>query len=182
MEKMLSEYGMQIKAFLHYTIKHLCELEFAIRVVIEVCIIYIIIRIALKICFKLILKIFSVFHCLEHWLILPLVVRLLEKLAYSTHNPYWQERANTIKDIHIVKNMKKSLVAKKHYAAGIICLIAVVWIIFFHYKCGEKRKTYEVFFVGEIAISKLEEWSTNTLLNIDEASIECFYHNVIEGK
>jgi hypothetical protein len=134
----------------------------------------------LKIFLKIILKIINIIRCLKRELIAPLTVRFYEKIAYSTCNPYWQERANAIKDIYNKNDKKKVFVGKKHNIVGIICLIAVVWMVIFHYRCDEKRSNYEVFFIGETAISKLEDWTTNTLLKIDEDSIECFYHNVIE--
>ena len=110
-------------------------------------------------------------------------VRLFEKLAFSTSNPNWQDRANKIKDAFKEKkdecNKKKD--NKSHTSRWIIIyLVLTAWIIGFYYYGEEKRSSYEVFFLGEKAILAFEEWITDSLFNTDEYAIECFFHDKIE--
>lgn len=176
---MISEYGEQIKAFFHFAFKHFFEFEFGIRVSVEILIFVIVIYILSKIIGKI--RIVTDFIYRE--LVMPLRVRLLEKLAFETSNPNWQERANKIKDT-FKKNSNKNIKnnnKKSHAKRWILIYVSfVVWIVGFHYLGEEKRNSYEVFFLGEKAILEFEEWTTNTLLSIDEHNTECFFHNKIE--
>ena len=106
-------------------------------------------------------------------------------MAFSTSNPYWQERANKIKDAFKGRNSnrEKSNSKKNHAVFWIIIYIFLtLWIIGFHYFGEEKRSNYEVFFLGENVILSIEGWITNTLLETDESAIECFFHNKLEMK
>lgn len=180
---MKSEYGKQIKAFFHFMFKHLFEIEFGIRVVIEILIFFVFLYILLKICHKIISKSRVYIGFINRELVAPLRVRLFEKLAFSTSNPNWQERANKIKDAF---KEKKDGCNKKNYNKShadlwiIIYLVSVAWIIGFYYYGEEKRSSYEVFFLGEKAILAFEDWTTNSLFNTDEYTIECFFHDKIE--
>lgn len=180
---MISEYGEQIKAFFHFAFKHFFEFEFGIRVSVEILIFVILIYILSKIIGKIVGKIRTVTDFIYRELVMPLRVRMLEKLAFETSNPNWQERADKIKDTfkksgnkNIKNNNKKS-----HAGRWILTYVVfVAWIVGFHYLGEEKRNSYEVFFLGEKAILEFEEWTTNILLSIDEHNTECFFHNKIE--
>ena len=179
---MKSEYGIQVKAFFHFMFKHLFEVEFGIRVAIEILIFVVLVYVLLKICNKIISKSRAHIAFINRELVLPLRVRLFEKLAFSTSNPNWQERANKIKDDFKEKkdeyNKKNN---KSHIGCWIIIyLVLTTWIIGFYYYGEEKRSNYEVFFLGEKAILAFEEWTTNSLFNTDEKAIECFFHDKIE--
>jgi hypothetical protein len=192
-EKLIAEYGKQIKAFFHFAFKHLFEVEFAIRVFVEVLLFLALVYIVLKV-LHIILKKARIAVCfLDSELIIPLRVRLFEKLAFTTNNPNWQERANKIKDAFKERNMehkenavKENTVKKKSVKKSclgwwvFIYIFLVVWIIGFHYFGEEKRNNYEVFFLGENAILGFEERFTYTLLETDEFTTECFFHNQIE--
>ena len=180
---MISEYGKQIKAFFHFMFKHLFEIEFGIRVAIEILIFVVLVYILSKICHKIISKSRVYIDFINRELVVPLRVRLFEKLAFSTSNPNWQDRANKIKDAFKEKkdecNKKKD--NKSHTSRWIIIyLVLTAWIIGFYYYGEEKRSSYEVFFLGEKAILALEEWITDSLFNTDEYAIECFFHDKIE--
>lgn len=180
---MISEYGRQIKAFFHFMFKHLFEVEFGIRVFVEIFIFVMLIYILIRICHKIINKSRIYIGFINRELVIPWRVRLFEKLAFSTSNPNWQERANKIKDAFNEKKdeCKKSDNNKSHAGRWIfIYLVLVVWIIGFYYYGEEKRSSYEVFFWGEKAIFAFEEWTTNSLFNTDEYAIECFFHDKIE--
>lgn len=180
---MISEYGKQIKAFFHFMFKHLFEVEFGIRVAIEILFFVVLIYILSRICHKIIGKCRVHFGSINRELVVPLRVRLFEKLAFSTSNPNWQERANKIKDAFKEKKDEcKKNDNKKNHARWwtFIYLVLVAWIIGFYYYGEEKRSSYEVFFLGEKAILAFEEWTTNTLFNTDEYAIECFFHDKIE--
>lgn len=180
---MISEYGKQIKAFFHFMLKHLFEVEFGIRVAVEILIFVVLIYILLKICHKIISKIRTFIGFINWELVVPLRVRLFEKLAYSTSNPNWQDRANKIKDAFKVKKDERIKVSNKKSHAGrwiFIYLFLVVWIIGFYYYGEGKRSSYEVFFLGEKVILVFEKWATNTLFNTDECAIKCFFHDRIE--
>ena len=170
---MISEYGKQIKAFFH----------FMFRVAIEILIIVVLVYILSKICHKIISKSRVYIDFINRELVVPLRVRLFEKLAFSTSNPNWQDRANKIKDAFKEKkdecNKKKD--NKSHTSRWIIIyLVLTAWIIGFYYYGEEKRSSYEVFFLGEKAILAFEEWITDSLFNTDEYAIECFFHDKIE--
>lgn len=180
---MISEYGEQVKAFFHFMFKHLFEVEFGIRVAIEILIFVVLVYVLSKICQKIISKSIARIAFINRELVVPLRVRLFEKLAFSTSNPNWQERANKIKDAFKEKkdecNKKNS--NKSHIGCWIIIyLVLTAWIIGFYYYGEEKRSSYEVFFLGEKAILAFEEWTTNSLFNTDEKAIECFFHDKIE--
>lgn len=180
---MISEYGKQIKAFFHFMFKHLFEFEFGIRVVVEILIFVVLIYILTRICHNVISKIRVGIGFINRELVVPLRVRLFEKLAFSTSNPNWQERANRIKDVFKGKKdeCKKNNNKKSHAGWWIfIYIVLIAWIMGFHYYGEEKRSSYEVFFLGEKAILAIEEWTTNTLFNTDEYAIECFFHDKIE--
>lgn len=179
---MLSEYGKQIKAFFHFMFKHLFEVEFGIRVAVEILIFIVFAYMLLRICHKITSKIRVYIAFINRELVIPLRVRLFEKLAFSTSNPNWQKRADKIKDAF---KEKKDECNKKndngHVGWWIIAyLVLTLWIIGFYYYGEEKRSSYEVFFLGEKAILAFEEWTTNTLCNTDESAIECFFHDKIE--
>lgn len=183
MEEMISEYGKQIKAFLHFMFKHLFEFEFGIRAIVEILMLVVIIYILIKFCLKIIRKVRAHISFIKWELVVPLCVRLLEKLAFLTNNPNWQERANKIKDAFKKKGAEcKKNDKEKSYAGWwiFIYLVLVAWIIGFHYYGEEKRSSYEVFFLGEKAILTIEEWITNTLFDTDEDTVECFFHDKIE--
>lgn len=181
---MISEYGKQIKAFFHFMFKHLFEVEFGIRVSVEILIFVVIIYILSRIYNKIITKIRNVIRFINHELVMPLRVRFFEKLAFSTSNPNLQERANKIKDSFKESKGKCIGNSKKSYAKWwiLIYVILVAWVTGFHYFGEDKRSSYEVLFLGENAIIKIEQCITNRLLNTDEHTIECFFHNKIEGK
>lgn len=86
--------------------KHLFEVEFGIRVAIEILIFVVLVYILSKICHKIISKSRAYIVFINRELVVPLRVRLFEKLAFSTSNPNWQERANKIKDAFKEKRMK----------------------------------------------------------------------------
>lgn len=179
---MTSEYTKQVKAFFHFMFKHFFEIEFGVRVAIEMIIIVFLIYILLKICRKVVRKIRVHIGFVNRELIVPLRVRVLEKLAFSTSNPNWQERANKVKDSF---NEKKDECKRKNHKSHtgfwiFIYIVLASWIIGFHYYGEEKRSNYEVFFLGEKAILAFEEWTTNTLFNTDEYVMECFFHDKIE--
>ena len=180
---MISEYGKQIKAFLHFMFKHLFEFEFGIRAAVELLMFVVLIYILARICHKIISKIRARISFIKWELVVPLRVRLFEKLAFLTSNPNWQERANKIKDAFKEKKekCKRNDKEKSHVGWWIfIYLVLVAWIIGFHYYGEEKRSSYEVFFLGEKSILAIEEWTTDTLFNTDENTVECFFHNKIE--
>ena len=180
---MMSEYGKQLKAFFHFMFKHIFEVEFGIKISIEILVFLILICMLLKILHKIFIKSSDYIDFINRELIIPLRVRLFEKLAFSTNNPNWQERANKIKDAFKEekdeRNKKKD---NKSYAVWWIALyiVLVAWILGFHYWGEEKRNSYEVFFLGEKAILAFEDWTTNSLFNTDEYAIECFFHNLKE--
>ena len=164
--------------------KHLFEGEFAIRVAVEILIFIVIVYILSRICNGIISKIRGYIGCIVGELVVPLRVRMFEKLAFSTSNPHWQERANKIKDAFREKKDECKKNDKKKSYAGlwtIIYLALIAWIIGFHYYGEEKRTSYEVFFLGEKTTLAVEEWIINTLFSTDENDIECFFHNKIEG-
>ncbi len=179
---MISEYGKQVKAFFHFMFKHLFEVEFGIRVVIEILIFVVLIYILSRIFHKIISKCRVHIGFINRELVVPLRVRLFEKLAFSTSNPNWQERANKIKDAFKEQNDEYKKNDNKSHAGRwiFIYLVLVAWIIGFYYYGEEKRSSYEVFFLGEKVILAFEEWTTNTLFNTDEYDIECFFHDKIE--
>lgn len=178
----MSEYGKQIKAVFHFAFKHLFEIEFGIRVAVEILIFFILIYMLLKVWWIILGKIKGGIEFVKGELITPLRVRLYEKLAFSTSNPNWQERANKIKDA-FKENMGERIGNKKKSRVGwwILGYIAIVaWIVGFHYFGEEKRNNYEVLFEGENAILSMEEWITDIIFYTDENSIECFFHNELE--
>lgn len=180
---MISEYGKQIKSFFHFMFKHLFEYEFGIRVSIEIIIYMILIYMLSRICCKAISKIKIEINYLNRELIVPLRVRFFEKLAFSTNNPNWQERANKIKETFKETKIenKKDNNKKSHMGWWVLTYIVLTsWIIGFHYYGEEKRKSYEVFFAGENAILEIEAWTIDTLFATDEQSVECFFHNKVE--
>ena len=137
-----------------------------------------------RVCHKIINKSRDYIGFFNRELIVPLRVRLFEKLAFLTSNPNWQERANKIKDAFKEKKDECNINNGFKRRTGLwvlIYLILVCWIIGFYYYGEEKRSSYEVFFLGEKAILSFEEWTTDTLFDIDENSIECFFHNKIES-
>lgn len=162
--------------------KHVFEFEFGIRVAVEILIFLVIIYVLLRICHKIIYEIRNCIDFINQELVVPLRVRLFEKLAFSTSNPNWQERANKIKDAFKEKKEEYKKNNNKSYAGRwiLIYIVLIVWIIGFYYYGQEKRDSYEVFFLGEKAILAFEEWTTETLFNTDEHTIECFFHNRIE--
>lgn len=183
MERMRFEYGKQIKAFFHFAFKHFFELEFGIRVAIEVLLFVLLIYTLSKVLYIIFHKIIFATRFIYQELVMPLRVRFLEKLAFSTSNQNWQERANKIKDAFKKRNDDHEKNNNKKSHAGfwiVIYIILIVWIIGFHYFGEEKRRNYEVFFLGENVILTVEEWITNTLLETDECAIECFFHNKLE--
>ena len=189
----MSEYGKQIKAFFHFMFKHLFEIEFGFRVVVEVlffmCICYILLMLLFRLIHKIVYKLKDMVDFLYIELIAPLWVRLYEKIAFSTNNPNWQERANEMKEgfkknkderTNTFQNSKN--VKKKHTAWWIFSyIVLVVWIVGFHYCGEEKRGSYEVFFLGEQIILDFEDWMTNTWLDTDEHVVECYFHGTIEA-
>lgn len=179
---MISEYGKQIKAFFHFMFKHLFEVEFGIRVFVEILIFVVLIYILSRVCHKIISKSRGYIGFINRELIVPLRVRLFEKLAFSTSNPNWQDKANKIKVAFKEKKVECKKNDNKSHAGWwiFIYLISVMWIICFYYFGEEKRSSYEVFFLGEKAILTFEEWTTNTLFDTDEYDIECFFHDKIE--
>ena len=180
---MISEYGKQIKAFFHFIFKHFFEVEFGIRAAVEILIFVVLIYILLRICHKIINKGRGYMGFINRELVVPLRVRLFEKLAFSTSNPNWQERANKIKDAFKEKkdDCNKKNDNKSHAGWWIfIYLVLVAWIIGFYYYGEEKRSSYEVFFLGEKTILAFEKWTTDSLFNTDESAIECFFHDKIE--
>ncbi len=180
---MISEYGKQIKAFFHFLFKHFFEVEFGIRVAVEILIFVVLIYILSRVCHKIVSKGRGYIGFINRELLVPLRVRLFEKLAFTTSNPNWQERANEIKDTFNNKEdeCKKSDNKKKHTGYWFfIYLVLTAWMIGFHYYGEEKHSSYEVFFLGEKAILVIEEWTTNTLFNTDEYAIKCFFHDKIE--
>lgn len=184
---MIFEYGMQIKAFFHFTFKHFFEFEFGIRVLVEILIFMTLIYMLLKVLHKIIIKVQKIMECIYKELVLPLCVRGFEKLAFSTNNPNWQERANKIKDDFMEGKNKGGSeygrkVRNKGYARWwfLIYTILVLWILGFHYYGEEKRNSYQVFFLGEDVILTFEEWVINGLFSTDEYTIECFFHDEIE--
>lgn len=182
----MSDYGRQIKAFFHFLFKHLFEFEFAVRVIVEILIFIVLVYIILKLVYTIIRKIGNFIYFIFLELVVPLRVRLYEKLAFSTSNPNWQDRANKIKDVYGEKSSKgkdnKKGIEKSYAGWWILTyLILVAWIIGFHYLGEEKRSNYEVFFLGESTIIACEEWTVDTLFSTDEGAIECFFHNKIEA-
>ena len=182
-----------VKAFFHFMFKHLFEAEFGIRVAVEIVVFLLLVYLLLIISHRIILKIIGVVRktsrFLSKELITPLRVRICEKLAFTTNNPNWQNRANKIKDV-FKKNESESAnsgedkkVEKKNYVGWWILtyIILVGWILGFHYLGDDKRDHYEVFFWPENTILAFEDWTTNTLLSTDEDAIECFFHNRIEA-
>ena len=163
---------------------HFFEAEFGIRMAVEILTFVVIIYILSRIFNKIITKLRNVTRFIHRELVVPLRVRFFEKLAFSTSNSNWQERANKIKDSF--KESKGECIgnSKKSYAKWwiLIYVILVAWVTGFHYFGEDKRSSYDVFFLGENAIIKIEQYITNTLLNTDEHTIECFFHNKIEGK
>lgn len=180
----MSEYGKQIKAFFYFMFKHFFEFDFWIRVLIELSLITIVSYIIISWLLHLLKEIRKRIMFIFKELFLPLQVRIYEKIAFSTNNPNWQDRANKIKDDykHGRYMRVKQNNQKKSYAGiwFLIYVILVSWIIGFHYFGNEKRSSYEVFFLGENAILKMEEWTTNTLCKTDINTIPCFFHNKIE--
>lgn len=182
---MMFEYGKQIKAFFHFAFKHFFELEFCIRVAIEVLLFVLLIYILSKILYNFFYKMTYTARFINQELVIPLRVRLYEKLAFSTSNLNWQARANKIKDAFKERNddHEKNNNKKSHAGFWIVFYIfLIVWIIGFHYFGEKKRNNYEVFFLGENVILTTEEWITNTLFDTDECAIECFFHNKLEMK
>lgn len=180
---MISEYVNQIKAFFHFMFKHLFEIEFGFRVSIEILIFIVVICKLLKKCLKIINNAKVSIGFIYQELILPLRVRLFEKMAFSTSNPNWQERANKIKDeFNEKKNNGPKKEKNKSYAGRcfFIYIVLTAWIIGLHYYGTDKRNNYEVFFLGEDAILTFEEWTVNTFFYTDENAIECFFHDKIE--
>lgn len=179
---MISEYGKQIKAFFHFAFKHLFEFEFGIKVAFEILIFVVLIYILSRICRKIINKIRIATGFINRELVVPLRVRLFEKLAFSTSNPNWQEQANKIKDTFKESKNECKINDEKSHAGWFvfIYIVLIVWIIGFHYYGEEKHRNYGVFFLGENVILAIEEWTTDTLFNTDESSIECFFHDKIE--
>lgn len=182
-ETLIAEYGKQIKAFFHFAFKHLFEVEFAIRVFVEILLFLALVYIVLKGLCVIINKGRMATSFINYELVMPLRVRLFEKLAFTTNNPNWQERANRIKDAFKERKTeyKDNHVQKSRSGWWIfIYIFLVMWIIGFHYLGEEKRNNYEVFFFGENIILEFEEWFTYTLLETDEFTTECFFHNQIE--
>ena len=183
MERMIYEYGKQVKAFFHFMFKHFFEVEFGIRVAVEILIFVVFMYILSKTCNKIISKSKVHITFINRELVVPLRVRLFEKLAFSTSNPNWQERANKIKDAFKEKKDECNKENDNRSHSGwwfIIYLVLILWIIGFYYYGEEKRNSYEVFFLGEKAILAFEEWTTNSLFNTNEDAIECFFHDKIE--
>lgn len=180
---MISEYGNQIKAFFHFMFKHFFEVEFSFRVIVEILLFVICIYIFSNMLHKIISKFKIVTGFINRELVIPLRVRLFEKLAFMTNNPNWQDRANKIKDVfkESKKDCKKNNNKKSHAGLWIfIYIVLTSWIIGFHYYGEEKHSSYEVFFLGENVMLAIEEWITDTLFKTDESSVECFFHNKIE--
>lgn len=180
---MMSEYGNQIKAFFHFMFKHFFEIEFGVRVAIELLICVVFVFILSKICYKFIGKIKNSTAFINRELVGPLRVRFFEKLAFSTNNPNWQEKANKIKDAFKNNNSGSKVKNDKNSHTNkwiIVYLLLIAWIIGFHYFGEEKRSNYEVFFWGENTILKIEEWTINNFFDADENNIECFFHDKIE--
>ena len=178
---MIFEYVKQIKALLHFMFKHFFELEFGIKVFVEIFVLLLFFHLILKIVCKFINRLRGFIKFINIELIMPFRVRLFEKLAYSTSNLNWQERADKIKDT-FRESKEKEVVQKKTHKNWwpLIFMVLVVWIIGFHYYGQEKRKNYEIFFVGENMIMKFEDWTANTLFYTDESTVECFFHDKIE--
>ncbi len=189
----MSDYGIQIKAFFHFSFKHLFQIEFGIRVAVEIFIFFLSAYLFLRFFYRIIYKITSVLSkitcSISREIVMPLHIRLFEKLAFATNNPNWQARANKMKDsfkkimgertnIQKSKNPKK----KSHKIWWILSyLVLAGWIIGFHYWGEAKRSSYEVFFLAENVILEVEDWTVNTWLNTDEHAIECFFHDEIEA-
>lgn len=180
---MISEYGKQIKAFFHFMFKHLFEFEFGIKVVFEILVVFVLVYILSRICYKIASKIKIATGFINRELVVPLRVRLFEKLAFSTSNPNWQDRANRIKDAFKESKEEEKKNKKKSHTGWwfIIYIVLTMWIVGFHYYGEEKRSNYEVFFFGENFILAMEEWTINTLFNTDENTVECFFHDKIEN-
>lgn len=180
---MISDYGKQLKAFFHFTFKHIFEIEFGGRVVVEILILVSIMYFLLNNICKITRKaiIFVTFMYCE--LFMPLRVRMYEKLAFSTSNPNWQERADEIKDAFKKRKSECKITNKQKNHTGwwiFIYIFLITWVIGFHYFGESKRNNYEVFFLGENAILEMEDWVTNIVFSTDENVIPCFYHDKIE--
>lgn len=167
--------------------KHLFEVEFGIRAAVEILIFIVIVSILVSICCKLMIRIGRFGGFLYRELIAPLYVRFYEKLAFSTNNPNWQERANKIKDTFRQGEDEsgghdKTSVKKSNAGRWILMyLVVAAWIIGLHYWGEENRSNYEVFFLGEDVVLAFEEWTVEELFDTDECAIECFFHNQTES-
>jgi len=95
------EYADQFRAIFHYSFKHMFEVEFGIRVVIGVFVALWIIYLWLWFCLwfsrKIIKKTDGGISFISRMLIIPIRVRISEKLALTFGDPRWQEHAEGIK-------------------------------------------------------------------------------------
>lgn len=94
-----------------------------------------------------------------------------------------QEKANKIKDTFNGNedSIKIRVNKKSHKGWWIVTYIfLVLWITGFHYYGEDKRKSYEVFFLGEKTVLACEELTRDKWFRTNEKVVECFFHNEIE--
>ena len=190
----MSDYAEQIRAFFHYSLKHIFEIEFGIRTVIYLLLCLLATYFLLKIFYKLVriaakhAAILARFFFYDA--VLPFSIIIVDKLAAAMESKRWQNRADKLRAIARIhddsdnvgfpkKAREKNKPLHLIYVMGSVLLW--LYLLSFHYLLPQLKSDYEFFFMPENALISFEYKLVHDVFQTDEDAIPCIYCN-IEGE
>jgi len=177
---------IQIKAFFHYTLKHLFTTEFGLRAAIELLVLILSFYFACKLIIFIFIKIITgflfIFNFINRKLIMPVYIRLIETIAYRFGNSNLQNKSEELKttfnEKYNCKDGRNNKAKKRKFGwiFAVAYILVASYTICIHYLMVDRKEIYNAFFIPENKMVSLENYLVYTTFRTDEYQFACFYH------